>query len=100
MDLRTVAQAQGLLEIFGSGDYHGQFNCPVAPSQLASGNSCTIAIYFAPTATRLRGANILIFDNGTTASGTCSVSPNPGCPSGFGLSGFCGQFFQVSGTGP
>jgi len=46
-----------------SGDFSDLSNCPISPSTLGIGSSCTITITFTPTTTGARSGSIQIVDN-------------------------------------
>jgi hypothetical protein len=69
-------------------DYTQTNTCPLSPSTLAPGSSCTVSVSFAPTATGTRTANLAITDDapaspqtvaltGTGAAGTPGVTLTP-----------------------
>jgi subtilisin family serine protease len=56
--LYTVAVAGG-----NSSDFSQSHNCPLSPSPLAAGNSCTINVTFQPTAGGPRKSSVVVTDN-------------------------------------
>jgi hypothetical protein len=67
------------------GDYTQTNNCPISPSTLAAGASCTISISFAPATTGSRSATLTVTDNGPsnptvslTGTGVIAVTTSPG----------------------
>lgn len=65
-----------ITSITPSGDFTSPSNCPITPSTLGIGSSCTITGFFTPTITGIRSGSISIVDNavdtpqGITLSGT------------------------------
>lgn len=55
-------------------DYTQTNNCPVSPSTLKAGKSCTISVTFSPSALGSRGATLTISDSGTSSSQAVSLS--------------------------
>jgi hypothetical protein len=49
--------------ILPSGDYSQTNNCPISPSTLGAGASCTITVTFTPTTSGLRNGTISVTDN-------------------------------------
>jgi hypothetical protein len=65
-----------------TGDFAQLSNCPLSPSTLAAGNSCTISVTFAPTAAGARTANVTVSSNApgsphTAGLGGTGVAPAP-----------------------
>jgi mono/diheme cytochrome c family protein len=49
-------------------------NCPVSPSSLAAGSSCTLNLSFTPTAAGAKSATLSIVSNASTSPNTLSLS--------------------------
>ena len=71
------------------GDFSPSNNCPLSPSTLAAGSSCTLSATFTPTATGSRTASLSVADNasgsphavalnGTGTAPAVSLNPNTG----------------------
>ena len=56
------------------GDFSQTSNCPVSPATLASGSSCTISIFFTPTATSPRSGALNVTDDGASSPQVVSLS--------------------------
>lgn len=70
--LNSYSQAITIASIAtGLSDYTPNSNCPLAPSTLASGSSCTIQVAFSPTATGVRADQLTVFHD---APGSPTVS--------------------------
>jgi hypothetical protein len=81
------------------GDFHLSDNCPITPSVLAPGASCTFTVTFAPTSDAAGTIYAIVCDNGTVAPGTyvsAEVFSPPPCGS-FGSPYY--YAFDVTGTG-
>jgi hypothetical protein len=82
----TLDISQILFTPTSSGDFHATTDCP---NQLAIGTSCTISIYFEPTAAGKEQGTIIVCDDGTGYPSAGNV----------GYNGCNGQAIGVSGTG-
>jgi trimeric autotransporter adhesin len=51
-----------------AGDFAETTNCPISPTSVAAGNSCTITVTFTPSASGNRTAAVSITDNATAGS--------------------------------
>ncbi|MFL5658953.1 MAG: N,N-dimethylformamidase beta subunit family domain-containing protein [Ktedonobacteraceae bacterium] len=56
------------------GDFAQTNTCPISPSTLAAGASCTISVTFTPTATGTRNASVSITDNAADSPQTIALS--------------------------
>lgn len=57
-----------------AGDFSQTTTCPISPSTLVAGGSCTISATFKPTSTGARSASISIADNASGAPHTVGLS--------------------------
>jgi len=55
-------------------DYTQTNNCPLSPSALAAGKSCTIAVKFTPAVLGIRNGTLTINDNGISSPQIVSLS--------------------------
>ena len=90
----TAALTIGSISLTGTntGDFAQTNTCPINPSTLAAGASCTISVTFTPTATGTRTASVSISDNASgspqsvaltgTGSSTSNVIFSDGFESG------------------
>ena len=69
------------------GDFAQTSTCPLGPSTLAAGASCTISVSFTPTATGTRSASLAVSDSASSTPQAVSLSGSATDPSpGVGLS--------------
>jgi hypothetical protein len=57
-----------------AGDFAESDNCPISPSVLAAGTSCSISVTFTPTAGGSRSASLTVTDDAVTSPQTVSLS--------------------------
>src|SRR6266545_4424507 len=57
-----------------SGDYSQVNTCPLSPSTLVAGATCTISVTFAPTATGARSASVTLTDDAVSSPQNVSLS--------------------------
>nr|MBA3914661.1 choice-of-anchor D domain-containing protein [Terriglobales bacterium] len=69
-----------------AGDYAQTSTCPISPSSLAVGASCTISATFNPTALGVRFGNILITDNVVAGNTTITMTGTGTTPAAVSLS--------------
>ena len=87
-----------------AGDFASSSTCPLSPSTLAAGASCTISVTFKPTASGTRTASVAVTDNATGSphvlalSGTAAVAASPGVTLSPSAVGFGSQ--DVGTTSP
>jgi hypothetical protein len=62
------------------GDFAQTNTCPISPSTLAAGASCTISVTFTPTATGTRSASVSITDNAAGSPQTVALSGSGTAP--------------------
>jgi phospholipase C len=60
--------------ISASGDFGSTSNCPLSPSTLAAGSSCTISISFSPVAAGPRTGSLMVTDNARDDTQTARLS--------------------------
>jgi len=61
--------------VSASGDYQIQTsNCPMSPTSLASGMSCTVIVVFTPTAVGVRSGTLAVADDATSSPQTASLT--------------------------
>ena len=88
----TGTAVLAISSITSSGDFSASSNCPISPSTLGIGNSCTITATFLPTAVGVRSGTVTITDNAADSpqtislSGTGSAPPPSGSSVGTGIS--------------
>ena len=63
-----------ITSITPSGDFSSSSNCPISPSTLGIGSSCTITATFRPTLVGARSGSILISDNAADTPQAISLS--------------------------
>ena len=70
----TVTSAGGLAltitSIVANGDYAQTNTCPISPSTLDPGSTCTISVGFTPTAAGTRAGTLTIIDNSNGVAGS------------------------------
>ena len=57
-----------------SGDFSESSNCPISPSTLGIGSSCTITARFLPTAVGLRSGTVTVTDNAANSPQTLTLT--------------------------
>ncbi len=70
----TGNAALSISSITASGDFASSSNCPMSPSTLGMGSSCTITARFTPTQAGARSGSILIGDNAADSPQSISLT--------------------------
>jgi trimeric autotransporter adhesin len=80
-----------------SGDFAQTSTCPLSPSTLASGTSCTISITFSPTALGSRTGILTVSDSAPNSPQTAQLSGTGVTPAGLSASslGFGSEFVNT-----